>query len=94
VNLLKKIKGLFKKEYLSTLEIREIIVFKSQKEIRKYFNNGIKYPVKVRNINDMLLLYIIKERDPKAISVIESVYNDAFEYRVKYLRDRLKEIEK
>jgi len=92
MKILEKIKGLFgKKETLSTLEIRETIV--SESEIRKDFRNRINYTSgKIRNIND-ILLEIIKKRDPKAVDIIESILsNESFEYRVKYLRDRLKSI--
>ena len=88
MKILKKIKGLFRKE--NTLEIKEMFI--PELEIRKDFRNQINYTS--RKVKDIvfgdIILGIIKEQDPKATKILEAVLdNKSFGYRVKYLRDKL-----
>lgn len=95
MNILKKIKGLFKRESLSTLEIKEMFIphLKIQKEFRKRINYYYSIDSTTGNKFSGMMLPIIKEHDPKATKILEAKLNDwAFGYNVKYLRDRLKEI--
>ncbi len=92
MSILKKIKGLFKRECLSTLEIKEMFI--PELEIRKDFRNQINYTSKNITIGDICLA-MIKEHDPKATEILEAVLDTkSFGYNVKYLRDKSKESQK